>query len=247
MSFDRADLQVFENGEAVAQAAAAAFVEIFANSSRDRVAVCLSGGSTPKRLYQLLKEPRNANGIPWDRVHWFWGDERFVPMRDERSNAGMAWGAFLAHAPAPLCNVHVIPLTANTAEDSADLYEAELKAFYGTRKLDPARPLFDLVLLGLGEDGHTASLFPGSKALGERERWVTAVVKAGQEPYVPRMTLTIPALKSAREVLFLVSGSGKRNALARVLAGEDLPAARVRPIGRLRWLVDRAAAQENTP
>ena len=240
-----ANVHVFDNGEAVAQAAAAAFREIIASSPGDRIAVCLSGGSTPKSLYKLLLEQGNGKRIPWDRVHWFWGDERFVPMRDERSNAGMAWGAFLAHAPEPLETVHVIPLTSNSAAHSAELYEEELKEFYGARQLDPARPLFDLVLLGLGEDGHTASLFPGSPALDERERWVTSVEEAGQAPFVPRVTLTFPALESAREVLLLVSGAGKRNALARVLAGEDLPAARVRPTGRLRWLVDRAAAPED--
>lgn len=239
------NVHVFDDGEAVAQAAAAALREIVANSPRERIAVCLSGGSTPKRIYRLLLDPNYRERIPWDRVHWFWGDERFVSMRDERSNAGMAWAAFLADAPEPLDNVHVVPLTSNSAAHSAALYEEVLKRFYGANQLDPARPLFDLVLLGLGEDGHTASLFPGSPALDERQRWVTSVDQAGQEPFVPRVTLTLPALESTREVLFLVSGAAKRKALARVLAGEDLPAARVRPRGRTRWLIDRTAAPED--
>ena len=247
MTIDRVSLQVFESGEAVAQAAAAAFHGIVASSPRDRIAVCLSGGSTPRRLYELLAEPARRDRIPWDRVHWFWGDERFVPKQDPRSNAGMAWRTFLAHAPGRLETVHVVPTATDGVRQSAELYEDELKTFYGAGELDPVRPLFDLVLLGLGEDGHTASLFPGAPALNEREHWVTAVEQAGREPYVPRVTLTFPALESACEVLFLVSGPGKRDALARVLAGHDVPAARVRPVGRLRWFADRAAVPEDAP
>lgn len=238
-----ASLQVLENGEAVARSAPAAFWEVIASSSSERIAVCLSGGATPKRLYEVLRE--NGGRIAWDRNHWFWGDERFVPITDERSNAGMAWRALLAYAPQPLHTAHFIALPTKAAEQSARLYEEELKRLYGADKLEPTRPLFDLVLMGLGEDGHTASLFPGSPVLDERKRWVASVDKSGQPPFVSRVTLTLPALESAREMLFRVSGAAKRNALARILAAEDLPAARVRPIGRLRWLVDRAAAPEN--
>ena len=242
MTFDRANIQVFETGEAVAQAAAAAFCDAVVNSPRDRIAVCLSGGPTPKRLFKLLLD--RGTKIPWERVHWFWGDERFVPMKDERSNAGMAWEALLGHAPVRRENIHVVPLTTNCARHSAEMYETELKQFYGSGELDPVRPLFDFVLLGLGEDGHTASLFPGSPALSERKHWVTSVEDAGQEPFVPRVTLTYPVLESADEVLFLVSGPAKREVMAQVLEGEDVPAARVQPQGQLRWFVDRAAAPE---
>lgn len=245
MSIVPANVRIFETGEAVAQAAAAALCEAVAHSLNGRVSVCLAGGSTPKRLYRLLLEPCHSDRIPWDRVHWFWGDERFVPMRDERSNARMVWGAFLAYMPAPLENIHPVSMNTNSPAHSAELYEQELKRFYGADELDPARPLFDLVLLGLGQDGHTASLFPDSPALSERKRWVTSVERAGMEPYVPRVTLTSPALASGREVLFVVSGAGKQKALAQVLAGEDLPAAHVQPVGRLRWFADRAAAPED--
>ena len=236
-------MQVLENGEAVARSAATAFWEVIASSASDRIAVCLSGGATPKRLYEVLQE--DSSRIPWDRIHWFWGDERFVPITDEHSNAGMTWRALLAYAPQPLHTAHFMALPTKAAEQSAFLYEEELKRYYDADELDPARPLFDLVLMGLGEDGHTASLFPGSPALDERKRWVTSVENAGQPPFVSRVTLTFPALESTREMLFLVSGTAKRSALARVLAGEDLPAARARPIGRLRWLTDRAAAPEH--
>lgn len=238
-----ANVQVLENGEAVARSAVTAFWEVIASSASDRIAVCLSGGATPKRLYEVLQE--DSSRIPWDRIHWFWGDERFVPITDEHSNAGMAWRALLAYAPQPLHTAHFMALPTKAAEQSAFLYEEELKRYYGADQLQPDRPLFDLVLMGLGEDGHTASLFPASPALDQRKRWVTSVEKAGQPPFVSRVTLTLPALESAREMLFLVSGAAKQNALARVLAGDDLPAARVRPVGRLRWLVDRAAAPEN--
>jgi 6-phosphogluconolactonase len=133
---------------------------------------------------------------------------------------------------------------ANYPEAAARLYEDDLKQFYGADKLDPARPLFDLVLMGLGDDGHTASLFPGSAALDEKDRWVVGIAKAGMEPFVPRVTLTFPALASAHEMLFLVDGANKRDVVRSVLNGEDVPAARADAQGELVWLLDRAAAPE---
>ena len=124
---------------------------------------------------------------------------------------------------APRGNVHAIPTDANYPEGAANLYQDTLSEFYGAERLDPARPLFDLVLMGVGPDGHTASLFPGSPLLEEKERWVAGVAKAGMEPLVPRVTLTFPALASTREMLFIVDGAGKRDILRRVFSGEDLP------------------------
>ena len=191
----------------------------------------------------LAEEPWRGK-VPWDRVHWFMGDDRFVPQSDPLSNMGMARRLFLAAAGAPRGNIHPIPTDANYPEGAANIYEDELKSFYGAERLDPARPLFDLVLMGLGPDGHTASLFPGSRALDEKNRWVVAVTKAGMEPFVPRVTLTFPALASTREMLFLVDGPGKRDILQRVFAGEDLPGSRAHSDGELVWLLDRAAAPE---
>jgi 6-phosphogluconolactonase len=133
----------------------------------------------------------------------------------------------------------------SSPDAAARCYEAELARFYGTDQLDPTRPLFDLVLLGLGLDGHTASLFPRAAALNESERWVVSVESPGLEPLVPRVTLTFPTLASTREMLFLVSGEDKKQILTRLLAGEDLPASRAHSNGDLVWLVDRAAAPED--
>jgi 6-phosphogluconolactonase len=174
-------------------------------------------------------------------VHWFIGDDRFVPLNDPLSNMGMARRLFLDRVNVPAANIHPMPTTVASPHAAAKLFESELQRFYGAERLDPALPLFDLVLMGLGSDGHTASLFPGAPALEEKERWVVGVDKAHLAPFVPRVTLTFPALASTREMLFLVSGEDKRDILARVLEGEDLPAARARSDGELIWLVDRAA------
>jgi 6-phosphogluconolactonase len=212
-----------------------------------RVAICLTGGSSPRQLYQMLATEAHRSKIPWERVHWFIGDERFVPADDPLNNMGMARAIFLDQC-APVSNIHPIPTsTADPADPDrgAALYESELKSFYGADELDPARPLFDLVLMGVGPDGHTASLFPGTPALDETKRWVVGIPKANVEPFVPRITLTLPTLASCREMLFEVAGIDKRAILTRVFAGENLPANRARSTGQTVWLVDQAALPEN--
>lgn len=199
-------------------------------------AVALSGGSTPKRLYALLA----TLPFPWARTHWFWGDERFVPPDDPASNYRMTQEAMLSHVAVPADHVHPVPTVGLEPEAAAAQYEATLKAFRGSDRLAPDRPLFDIVLLGLGTDGHTASLFPGKPMLDERHRWVGAT----DDPQgAPRITLTYPALESSRETIFLVAGADKKERLREVLAGDRrLPAARLQPHGTLRILADRAAA-----
>jgi 6-phosphogluconolactonase len=209
-----------------------------------RVAICLSGGSSPKQLFELLATDAYRSKIPWDRVHWFIGDERFVPADNPLNNMSMARKAFLDQC-APSANVHPIPIDSADPGEAARRYEAELKAFHGSDKLTPERPLFDVVLLGVGPDGHTASLFPGYPAVEETTRWVTEVPKAHVEPFVPRVSLTLPALASCREMLFEASGAGKRAILTRVFDGEDLPAKRARSEGETIWLLDKAALPEN--
>lgn len=233
-------LRRVEDAEALARTAA----EELAGAARDAVAargaftVALAGGSTPRRLYALLADPTAPYRarIPWDRTHVFFGDERPVPPDDPDSNYGMARRALLAHVPA--ASVHRIR---GEQPGAAAAYEAELRAFFRL-PAGAAPPRLDVVLLGLGADGHTASLFPGTDAVGEAERWVVS-------PFVPqlgtrRTTLTLPVLNRARRVLFLVSGADKAPALARALGAgaPPVPAARVRPEGGAVWLVDAAAA-----
>ncbi len=216
-------------------------------ANRGRVAICLTGGSSPRQLYQLLATESYRNRLPWHRVHWFVGDERFVSADDPLHNMAMARAAFLDRC-APAANIHPIPTADIDPADpdrAAALYQQELQSFYGADTLDSARPLFDLVLMGVGPDGHAASLFPGYPALDETAAWVVGVPRANVAPFVPRVTLTLPVLASCHEMLFEVAGVDKRAILARVFAGEDLPANRAHSAGQTIWLVDRAAMPEN--
>ena len=235
-----AQSRVFDTPDELARHAAEWVVEC-ARQSGPRFAICLSGGATPQRLYELLAAPAYRLRMPWERTHWFWGDERFVPHDDPQSNYRMAREALLRHVPVPADNVHPIPTEGLSVEQCAADYEAVLKRFYGADVFDAGRPLFDVVLLGLGEDGHIASLFPQSPALAETRRWVVPAVGAGA---VERITLTYPALQSSRRTAFIVAGARKRAVLAKVRGGADasLPAVRLRPAGAVEWFVDRAAA-----
>jgi 6-phosphogluconolactonase len=235
-------IAVAGSAELAKMAADRVIARIAANS--DRVAICLAGGSSPKQLYQLLATDAYRSRIPWDRVHWFIGDERFVPADDPLNNMSMARRVFLDRC-APAANIHPILTDSADPDEAARRYESELQSFYGANDLDSARPLFDVVLLGVGPDGHTASLFPGYPAVEETERWVVDVPQAHVAPFVPRVSLTLPALNSCREMLFELSGPDKRAILTRVLANENLPANRAHSTGETIWLADRAALPEN--
>ena len=201
--------------------------------------VSLSGGSTPKTLYGLLASDEFRSRFPWQLVSWYWGDERFVPYDHPDSNYRMTREAMLAKAPVPPENVHPVPAD-GTPEEAARRYERTLREAYGAATLDPARPLFDITLLGLGADGHTASLLPGQPVLDERTRWVMAVSHGRPEV---RITMTYPAIDSSRSVAFLVAGREKAAILNTIRGGDSAhPAARVRPVGDLIWFVDKAAA-----
>jgi 6-phosphogluconolactonase len=230
---------VVDDPTAVARAAAERTIaRIDANPGR--IAICLTGGSSPTALYRLLATEAYSRRIPWNRVHWFIGDERFVAAGDPRNNMEMA-RLILLDRFAPLANIHPIPTDTSGPEESASRYERELQSFYGASKLDRVRPLFDLVLMGVGPDGHTASLFPGDPAVEETRRWVVDVPKAGYQPFVARVTLTLPTLCSCSEMLFEVAGKAKHDILMRLAAGENLPANRARSIGETVLLVDKAA------
>lgn len=232
-----ASLHVFDNPQSVAVAVAEWIANRIAETT-DVFRMALSGGNTPRLLYQRLASPEYRNRIEWRRVELFWGDERFVPHNDPRSNYRMARETLLAHAPVLIDHIHPIP-TEGDPDIAARKYEGVLKGIYGADSLSQSRPLFDLVLLGLGDDGHTASLFPGSPALDEHTHWVLAV--EGKDE--PRITLTYPALQSAGAVVFVADGADKADAVARVRSGDKtLPAARLKARGEVLWFIDRAAA-----
>lgn len=213
-------------------------------AARGRFDWVISGGRTPGLLYAMLAR-EFASEFPWPRTELFFADERCVPTRSPESNFGTAWDAFLSRVPIPRRQVHRIRGETRPIGQAAVRYARRLGPLH--RATVESGPLFDLVLLGIGADGHTASLFPGQAGVRETRRTVVAVPRAGLAPFVPRITLTPPALSSAREVCFLVSGADKASAVARIFrSGPDgdvrLPASRVHPPGPTLWFLDRPAA-----
>lgn len=232
-------LLVVDTPSALARMAADKLCD-WATATSGPVRVALSGGSTPRSTYQELASARLIGRFPWQRVHWFWGDERFVPPDNPASNFRMAREAMLASAPVPAENVHPVPTVGMDPDAAAGAYQVELQRAYGATSLMPARPLFHICLLGLGDDGHTASLLPGEPVLDERTRWVAAVAHGRPET---RITLTYPAINASRHIAFLVSGAGKRDMLRQVRSGRsNAPAARLQPLGDLVFIADRDAA-----
>jgi 6-phosphogluconolactonase len=234
-------IKIYTNLESLSRAAAELFVleAERAVRTRGRFAVCLSGGQTPRRTYELLSMQPLRDRTPWSRVHVFWGDERCVPPEDPRSNERMAREALLDRVPIPLAQVYPFACTGSPRE-AAERYDMLLHSFFAGTS-----PRFDLVFLGLGENGHTASLFPGTPAVDEKERWAAEVYVAEQDMY--RVTLTVPVINQAAVVAFIVSGASKAAVLKQVLeAKEDphvLPAQMICPTdGELQWLLDQAAA-----
>ena len=241
---ERGTVRVYPDAEALATAAAETFVTAIdeAVANRGGAVVALSGGSTPRRMGELLATPPFRDRVPWDRVHVLWGDERWVPEENPESNAGVAKRTFLDHVPIPTGQIHPFPTVGLEPDEAARVYAEMLRVVTGARS---GVPRLDLVLLGMGEDGHTASLFPGTAAVREER----ALVVAHHVPKLDavRLTLTPPVLNAGREVVFLVGGAAKAAPLASVLEGrerpDELPAQVVRPKeGRLVWLVDREAA-----
>jgi 6-phosphogluconolactonase len=218
--------------------------------ARGRAMLALAGGSTPQMTYGLLAQPDRRGRIDWPHTYLFLGDERFVPRDDPASNFAMVQRTLLTPVSLPPGHAFPVPTQLGTAAAAAAEYAATLaKAFVMGDRLDP--PRFDLILLGLGEDGHTASLFPGAASLWVTDRWVVAAPPGTLPPLVERITLTFPVLNAAREVVFLVSGQNKAEALHDVLEGHpsrmERPAAWVRPAdGALTWLIDRAAGSRLT-
>jgi 6-phosphogluconolactonase len=234
---------VLPDAAAVCLATADRFVEVARESIAERgiFRVSLSGGSTPKTVYPLLLEPQRRDAIDWARVEFFWGDERSVPPDHPESNFGVAYQMLIAQLPNVRPErIHRMPAEAPDIDAAALSYESELRLAFGARGDDP--PAFDFMWLGMGPDGHTASLFPGSKALDETERWVLGNWAPALETW--RMTLTFPVLLASRHVVIAATGANKADALRSIRAGgSDLPAARVDG-DQVEWLVDAAAAGE---
>ena len=206
--------------------------------SRERFTIALSGGSTPKPLYEAFAQ----ESLPWSKIHIFWGDERYVAATDKDSNQLMARQAWLDKVDLPAENIHPMNTTAGDPSQDAQKHDAELREFFQIKQGE--FPVFDLILLGMGDDGHTASLFPHTEALTVRDRLVTVGNKDGQ----PRLTFTAPLIDRARCVLFLVAGANKRPALKEVFAERademNYPSRLIQPQGELIWLLDRSAAAE---
>jgi 6-phosphogluconolactonase len=235
-------IHVCNDSEALSEAAARLFVKQsrHAVQVQDRFSVALAGGRTPERTYQVLSRPPFHDQVPWAKVHVFWGDERCVPLHDPRSNAHMAHQALLDHVPIPPDQVHPISRVQNP-QQAAEEYECLLRGFFAGRS-----PCIDLVLLGLGENGHTASIFPGTAAMEEQENWVIAVFVADQAMW--RVTMTPLLINQAAIVTFLVAGAAKARVLQRVLDGpfepHNLPAQLIQPTsGSIDWIVDEEAYQ----
>jgi 6-phosphogluconolactonase len=261
------ELQILPDPASLARAAADHFASLAAQAiaRNGRFSVALAGGSTPKAAYALLAGPAYA-GLDWRRIHIFFGDERCVSPDHPDSNYRMARMALLDHVPIPPANIHRMP-TELPPQQAASAYESDLASFFRSQSAISNQPVpdqgqsaipisqfFDLILLGLGDDGHTASLFPGSPALEVRDRWVVSVEhNHPPPPLVTRLSLTLPAINAAAQVTFLVSGATKAARLQEVTnpppAGVPaLPAQLARPVsGRLSWLVDQAVASRLNP
>ena len=206
--------------------------------SRDKFTLALSGGSTPKPLYEALSQ----EALPWSKIHVFWGDERYVAATDKDSNQLMARQAWLDRVDIPASNIHPIKTEAKNPQQDAQQHERELHEFFQTQ---PGEfPTFDLILLGMGDDGHTASLFPHTEALSVQDRLVTVGNKDGQ----PRITFTAPLINQARCALFIIAGENKRPALKEIFADDtdtmQYPARLIKPKEELLWLLDRSAGEK---
>ena len=233
------DERIFADGDALSQGA---LEEVFriareAIDGRGRCAISLSGGHTPEKMFALWSQEKYRAAFPWEHAHFFWGDERYVPHADPLSNFGMAKKLLFANVSA---NVHPMPTEESDPREAALAYAADMREFFGADA-----PQFDVQLLGLGPEGHTASLFPNNPALDEEEAWVLPVTVAATPPR--RLTMTYPVINQARNTFFLVAGESKREIL-RAIANEpdnavsQYPAARVKPAGTVVWWLDRAAA-----
>lgn len=239
MTTTNQNVEVLADQSALAERGREIVVELVhqAIEANDRFTIALSGGSTPKTLYAALAN----ESLPWSKMHIFWGDERYVPATHQDSNQLMARQAWLDKIEIPESNIHPMNTTGADPQQDAQRHEAELREFF---QKPQGFPTFDLILLGMGDDGHTASLFPHTDALSVRDRLIAVGNKDGQ----PRLTFSVPLINQANYVLFMVAGANKRSALQQVFAARgderQYPSRLIQPQGKLLWLLDQAAAVE---
>ena len=245
-------LKICKNADDLASLAADLIVESAreAIESRGRFTIALAGGSTPEKTYALLARPEKQRDVDWSKAYIFFGDERYVPANDSNSNFAMAQRSLLSKVPIPATQIFPVPTVGLSLDEAAAAYAGTLAGCFSTTPRDAA-PRFDLILLGLGDDGHTASLFPGKPAVSVADRWVVFSPPGVLPPPVDRITFTFPVLNAARHVMFLIAGEKKAGILKEVLEGarapSRYPASGVHPIdGTLTWLVDEAAAKNLT-
>ncbi len=242
-------LHIFKTPDEFNHAVADWIVDCIAETlkTQERFTWVLSGGNTPKVLYELLAATPYREKIEWGKLHIFWGDERDVPFNDSRNNAKMAYDTLLNHVPIPPYHIHVMQTENISAEKSAEQYQKVLQEYFPTT--DPQLPTFDLVLLGMGDDGHVLSLFPGTSVVHEEKAWATYLWLESQKMY--RITLTKTVVNKSRQIAFLTTGATKAQALKEVLHGHynpDLyPSQEIKPEnGELHWFLDEAAAAQLT-
>jgi 6-phosphogluconolactonase len=239
-------IDVLGNADDLAIHAAQKFIRSASNAIRERgkFVVALVGGSTPEATYRILARPDFAHLVDWSKTFVFFGDERFVPHNDRRSNLALANKGLLSHVGIPIKNIFPIPVEVQDVHVAAKEYGETIKSFFhGTNSM----PVFDLIWLGLGDDGHTASLFPHNPSLAVTDEWIVGSKPGVLPPPVDRITFTLPLINAALEVSFLVAGEKKARIVGQVIEGahsiEDYPAVGVNPTaGKLTWMLDRAAA-----
>ena len=239
------ELQIYKDNDELSVEVAKWIINYIRETLReqDRFTLVLSGGGTPQKLNMLLAADPYKNEIDWSKLHIFWGDERFVPYTDERNNAKMAFDTLLDHVPVPPTQIHRMKTENIIPEVAAGEYELILHQYFPASV--PVRTSFDLVLLGMGDDGHTLSLFPGTHVMHEEFKWATSLFLPQQQMF--RVTLTPPIVNRAARIAFLVTGPGKASALQQVIEGDfnpdKYPSQMIKPMpGEVYWFVDKAAA-----
>ncbi len=242
------DVRVYPDLHKASQALAGRLAEVAKDvlAAKNCFALALSGGKTPRYLYTFLARECSSE-ISWERVHLFWSDERCVSQESKDSNFAMAYKALISEVPLPSQNIHRIPAEINPPERAAETYERMIREFFKPEEEDSF--LFDAMILGVGEDGHTASLFPGSSALAEKVHWVLAVNAPPSFSPQKRITLTLPLINRSRSIFFLASGTKKREVVREILNNPEAPrklypAAMIHPLGSVAWYVDREILKE---